>query len=166
MQLAQNTQAARWIVDRLHPFASDVGGIIPDGFEAYARIFHPPYQLLVDGTRLPVRWRNICAANHKSIEVEMQQLGLDCTPARTTPDEKLLWEDALNTLSIVDWSYRSPNLWWPDDRAWCVATEVDYSWTYVAGTVSCIEELLNDPTLEAIPTTPEEGNSMEKRSSA
>ncbi len=25
----------------------------------------------------------------------------------------------------------APNLWWPDDRAWCVATEIDLAWTYV-----------------------------------
>jgi len=28
---------------------------------------------------------------------------------------------------------QTPNLWWPADRAWCVATEIDLPWTYVAG---------------------------------
>src|SRR5687768_12020131 len=31
---------ARWLVSALHPFAQDVGSVIPDLFPAYARIFH------------------------------------------------------------------------------------------------------------------------------
>lgn len=27
--------------------------------------------------------------------------------------------------------YRSPSLWWPDDRSWCVATDVDLNSTYI-----------------------------------
>ena len=26
---------------------------------------------------------------------------------------------------------QSANLWWPEDRAWCVASEIDLPWTYV-----------------------------------
>ncbi|MEA3218698.1 MAG: hypothetical protein QOJ19_4854, partial [Acidimicrobiia bacterium] len=46
---------------------------------------------------------------------------------------------------------QSPNLWWPDDRAWIVATEVDFAWTYVGGSSELIEELLNEARLEALP---------------
>jgi hypothetical protein len=49
-------------------------------------------------------------------------------------------------------STQSPNLWWPDDRSWCVATEVDFSWTYVGGSHALIERVLADPALEARPT--------------
>jgi hypothetical protein len=42
-------------------------------------------------------------------------------------------DEALVTLSDVEWIYRSPNLWWPEDRAWCVATEIDFAWTYIGG---------------------------------
>ncbi len=45
----------------------------------------------------------------------------------------------------------SPNLWWPDDRAWCVATEIDFRWTYVGGSAACIAAVLDDPELEALP---------------
>jgi hypothetical protein len=45
---------------------------------------------------------------------------------------------------------QSANLWWPDDRAWCVATEIDFSWTYVGGNESLIDELLAVPALEVI----------------
>jgi hypothetical protein len=45
----------------------------------------------------------------------------------------------------------SPNLWWPDDRAWIVATEIDYAWTYVGGTGALIESILGTDGLEALP---------------
>jgi hypothetical protein len=48
-------------------------------------------------------------------------------------------------------SRRSPSLWWPDDRAWCVATEVDFAWTYVGGSTRAIARVLTSPKLEALP---------------
>lgn len=35
----------------------------------------------------------------------------------------------------------TPSLWWPDDRTWCVATEIDFRWTYVGGSQVCINEI-------------------------
>jgi hypothetical protein len=45
----------------------------------------------------------------------------------------------------------SPNLWWPDDRAWFVATEVDHAWTYVAGSQQLLNRLMAEPRLEILP---------------
>jgi hypothetical protein len=39
----------------------------------------------------------------------------------------------------------------PDDRAWCVATEADYAWTYAGGTRHLVERLLADDRLEVLP---------------
>ena len=50
-----------------------------------------------------------------------------------------------------------PNLWWPGDRAWCVATEIDFPYTYVGGSRSLIEEALAHPRLEALPATTSDG---------
>ena len=50
------------------------------------------------------------------------------------------------------WGY-SPNIWWPEDRAWCVATDIDLFDTYVGGSRECIEAVLGNPDLEALPTT-------------
>ena len=44
---------------------------------------------------------------------------------------------------------RTPSLLWPDSRAWCVATEVDFDSTFVGGPRALIAEVLADPTLEA-----------------
>ncbi|MFI0453806.1 hypothetical protein [Actinomadura sp. 6N118] len=44
---------------------------------------------------------------------------------------------------------QSPNLFWPDDRAWCVATDIDRDSTYVGGSAELIRELVADERLEA-----------------
>lgn len=48
---------------------------------------------------------------------------------------------------------QSPNLWWPDDVAWVVATEIDLAWTYVGGTRRLVEALLMDGRLEVLEAT-------------
>ena len=59
-------------------------------------------------------------------------------------------EHALESV-LVPPSDQSANLWWPDDRAWIVATEIDFAWTYVGGTAELINDLLFDTRLEAMP---------------
>jgi hypothetical protein len=44
-----------------------------------------------------------------------------------------------------------PNIWWPDDRAWCVASEIDFPYTYVGGASQLIDEIVACPALEALP---------------
>jgi hypothetical protein len=50
-----------------------------------------------------------------------------------------------------EWRSESPNYWYPDDRAWVVATEVDGFSSYVGGTRSCVEAVLASPLLEVLP---------------
>ncbi len=50
------------------------------------------------------------------------------------------------------WGY-SPNVWWPEDRAWCVATDIDLCDTYVGGSLECVQAVLDHPDLEALPTS-------------
>ena len=51
---------------------------------------------------------------------------------------------------------QSPNLFWPADRAWCVATEVDHDSTLVAGSAALVDAVLASPDLEAWPVSPED----------
>lgn len=47
----------------------------------------------------------------------------------------------------------SPSIWWPEDRSWCVATDIDLDSTYIGGTAGCIDALTNSPRFEILPTT-------------
>ena len=44
---------------------------------------------------------------------------------------------------------QSPNLFWPRDHAWCVASEIDLFCTLVAGSNDLAEKLVAEPRLEA-----------------
>ena len=55
------------------------------------------------------------------IEVEWQ---------RNDRDQRLFEEAGWRPFCVP----RSPNLFWPSDHAWCVATEIDLLFTLVAGT--------------------------------
>ncbi|WP_371573392.1 hypothetical protein [Streptomyces sp. NBC_01314] len=46
-----------------------------------------------------------------------------------------------------------PDLWWPQDRAWCVGGDVDLVSTYVGGSAACVADLLATPSLEACSVT-------------
>jgi hypothetical protein len=50
--------------------------------------------------------------------------------------------DAVGESSPSVVGYQAPSLWWPDDRAWIVASEIDLSWTYVGGAEPVIERAL------------------------
>ncbi|MCI2237229.1 hypothetical protein MO973_04100 [Paenibacillus sp. TRM 82003] len=51
-----------------------------------------------------------------------------------------------------DWfDPQSPNLLWPADRSWCLATEIDFDSTLIAGPVDLIDAVLAAPALEAWP---------------
>lgn len=51
-------------------------------------------------------------------------------------------------MSVLPFCEQSASMWWPRDRAWCVTTEIDMMWTFVGGTIACIEELLAAGCLE------------------
>jgi hypothetical protein len=70
-----------------------------------------------------------------------------CLPDRTYYLLKGNLEKAL--ISGTHFSLRPVNIWWPEDRQWCAATEVDLMWTYVAGSEACISEILDSGRLEA-----------------
>jgi hypothetical protein len=52
--------------------------------------------------------------------------------------------------AMPGFDFQSPNLWWPDDHAWCVASEIDLPWTYVGGSRDVIDTLLGDDRLELL----------------
>ena len=47
--------------------------------------------------------------------------------------------------------HQTANLAWPEDRSWCLATEIDAEATYVGGSKELISAIFEEPTLEAEP---------------
>ena len=46
---------------------------------------------------------------------------------------------------------QSPNLFWPEDRAWFMASEIDFDSTVIGGTSELARALLTEPELDAWP---------------
>lgn len=42
-----------------------------------------------------------------------------------------------------------PAIWWPDDQAWCVASEIDHYDTFIGGTAACIDDILSELSFES-----------------
>jgi hypothetical protein len=243
MTATEEVEAADWIRERLHPFARyDVGSVVPTGFDAYARIFHPAWRHARESAR-EVRWSEVAEWNGKTVHSEMQfhsiahpgsghdagpqpwngepRLGVLSDPQMraligllskhtSTPDACwfCLWDGygyfnagawtevraysgtlrhlrfwlrriqlrlpkpppKMPTRRRVELPHRGyllfkgpiadaighrdgPNLWWPDDRIWCVASEIDFPYTYVGGPSQLIQEIVAHPAIEALPST-------------
>ena len=81
-----------------------------------------------------------------SFEIPGRQLHLFSAPVDAAEDSFCDIED-----------YQSANLWWPDDKAWCVATEIDFMTTYVGGSLAAIEDILACKDLETYRAEPSDG---------
>ena len=64
--------------------------------------------------------------------------------------------EAVTAIAPLSGGHQTANLWWPADRAWCVASEIDLHWTYLAGPAGLIRAVLADPRLEALPARPDD----------
>lgn len=90
LRYVTDVTAADWIRGRLHPFATDVGSVIPEGFADYARVFHPAYR---DDPGHPVTWREIAHANGRTVHRAMQFGSIAGTWSRRSPRPDL-WAEA------------------------------------------------------------------------
>lgn len=54
---------------------------------------------------------------------------------------------------VLNSPWQTANIWWPDDRAWCVATEIDLNTTYIGCSLDCCRDILGS-SLEALQIDP------------
>lgn len=66
----EDASPAGWVVDSLTTFGTNVVGLVPARFEAYARVFHPAWLGRQDGRQ--VTWREIADGNGKTPHAGMQ----------------------------------------------------------------------------------------------
>jgi hypothetical protein len=221
---AATAAPAAWVTAGLQGFATSVLSVVPAGFQAYARIFHPAGRR--DGDRWKqVSWGEVADANGRVAHRAMQWCSLvgSCSAAGDSRPQPGVWDrepaeghlprdlavvlaevlagqtttpqrcwfavwDGFGGLAVprartpsfeipqrrmllltgaigavgsssleVGPSWQSPNLWWPDDRAWCVATEIDLMSTYVGGSHRCVRAVLDRPELEAVAVESSDG---------
>jgi hypothetical protein len=213
---ATDVSAADWVVEGVGEFASGVKGLLPAGFEAYARIPHrtaageamhdepwvgelPPgllsalCEVLAEHTATPERcwfclwdgWGWIWGSPSVGILVvseDAPQTPIQVPPAfppevldgpRVSLPQRdyILFEGPLDAAGRLGWASgellsaahpepdfdpeafhpQSPSLFWPHDRSWCVATEIDLDSTYLGGSNGLVRALLEDPRFDGRP---------------
>lgn len=172
MEWTGDVTAGEWIRERLDDDFS-LHGVVPRGFEAYARVFHPVPRDRPDGSEPHI----LHAVRDTFADDLTIARGSDETPAfarssaksptdgkpalrlpgrehalvRAAPrewadpawPERVPWRDG--------WDQQSPSLIWPDGREWAVVTEVDFDSTIVAGPAALVRAICTDPAIEALP---------------
>ena len=220
--------AGRWVEDGFSPRFSTLGALIPDGFEAHARVLHPA----LDDALEPVQWLTVAEwsgrvyhplmsfegisesaaghqagarpwredPNHGSMEEETAtELAAFLSRFTRTPEHcyfgvwegygqysggtamltsdgrgrplgtprdirqaqrvrgvgrnYLLYSGRLEQIVEFYCNFLSepPNIWWPADHAWFVATDIDLDSTYIGASQECVDALLHHPALEVVP---------------
>ena len=65
-------------------------------------------------------------------------------------------EEAVTIPDLLGYLGPGPNIVWPADRSWCVATEVDFDSTLVGCSEEAARRLLDSPDLETLSIAPED----------
>jgi len=65
------------------------------------------------------------------------------------------------SVNLPSGHWDGPNPWWPDDRAWFVASEIDLVSMYVGGSAAAIAELLHDRLLEVVHSSITDGTTAD-----
>ena len=202
---------AAWIEPLLFEDWSEVRATVPQGFEAYARIFFPfvGADIVVDGApgQEHITWTEMARRHGRVAHALMEPQTILAGPGGEMEPQScygslapeqfgallpiltrhtssagswfLLWDGfgdlnerafkhapkvrhALRDLYLLQGPHGAyadfpdePNYWWPEDRAWCVCTDTDLDWAYIAGPTACIDEVLAVPVLDAYATRPE-----------
>jgi hypothetical protein len=82
---------------------------------------------------------------------DINQRHYEGVPRMETPGSTYLLLGPLDAIPLFG---QTPNIIWPDDRAWCLTTEIDLDSTYVGGSKECIDRILLDPALAAFSAHP------------
>ncbi|WP_338748032.1 hypothetical protein [Janibacter alittae] len=106
-------------------------------------------------------WRNEVGGSHRRAAPEIRAVAAG-GPWLEWPDRKMVlfatsideladrtWPERARIGVQPGWSGTSPQLLWPADRSWVVASEIDWDSTIVAGSRSLVDAVLGDERFEA-----------------
>ena len=112
VEISEDVSAARWVEESLSALNfSTVRSLLPNGFPAYARVFHPAY--LNGDEEQPVRWSTVASWTGRTVHPLMQfqrVAGLREGPHVNTPDPRgvrIRRSGRTRKRSAVPWSKRS-----------------------------------------------------------
>jgi hypothetical protein len=221
LTVSYDVPPGEWVAAGLCPFAEHaVCSIVPRGFQAYARVFHPAYRL--HGDKGEVRWAEVARANGRQAHPAMEWASITGEWRYVEGENQVgLWDQApsqgslplgqaVRLAQVLRFFTRSPdmcwfavwdgwatlgdsadgvprailparpmillsgplsgiatsvesspgdqraNMWWPEDQAWCVGTDIDLMTTYIGGSEECIKALAADDGLEVMLVTPDQ----------
>ncbi|MBY4010374.1 hypothetical protein HQP04_18755 [Rhodococcus fascians] len=169
--LQHDVSRAEWLKDNLDGVArTTVGSLVPTVFDAYARIAYP--------ARNGMPQRTAPAKPVAAWHVQLMSIIEVLTRNTTTPNDCwfAVWEgntaldyirDSAPTTNIAGYDYfllrrpvsratdtlggLSPNLWWPNDQAWCVAQHFDFPCAYIGGSRDAVADLLALTEIDSSP---------------
>lgn len=241
---SSDLKAADWVVSRLTTKKNRVTDIVPAGFGAYARLFHPAQQSGRGHQPGPVRWREIAgwSGSQQAPLSQFHSIAFPPGPIKEPPPWRhphgprqgtLTPADAAVLIGVLDASTATPqscwfclgamygyepvvvladgtrrydmlsppnggrlvietpmpeeayarakvqlpyatyllyqgpietaltgypgrpfnktaDLWWPEDRAWCIGSHPELLWTYIAGSEELITRLSDEAGLEVV----------------
>ncbi len=100
MQLESDVTPAEWIAEGIRD-RSDVGSVVPEGFEAYVRVFHPAYRRTAEGL-IPMRWAEVAASSGATVHPLMQWNNIAGPRSHTDgPNEGSLPRDVTEHLARI-----------------------------------------------------------------
>lgn len=169
--LQHDVSRAEWLKDNLDGVARTTAGLlVPTVFDACACVQYPGR----NGTPNLLSRAKTVAAWH----VQLASITEVLARSTKTPDECwfAVWEGntALDdirvtapTAEIAGYNYfllrgpieratdtlrgLSPNLWWPNDHAWCVAQHFDFPCAYIGGSRDAVADLLALTDIDSSP---------------
>jgi hypothetical protein len=145
---------AAWLEPLLFPDSFEVRMTVPQGFGAYARVFFPFAGEYIVGEGLVVgqeqiTWAEMARRNGRVAHALMEQ---ETPKVRHPLRDYYLLRGSLDTYGDFP---DAASYWWPDDRAWCWSTDIDFNRGYLAASAACVSEVLADPILDALATRPD-----------
>ena len=161
VRIPADTSPADWIAPRLGEFGT-VGGLVPAGFDGYVLVEHIPgdYDQDWDASReLVDQIAALLGSNTSTPEAGWFAVwegygffdvsDLSQVPKLDLPNRRyFLLTGAVAAAALLERpdpsrsrGFQPPDLWWPEDRSWFVATDTDLPWSYVGADEGVCGEL-------------------------